>query len=161
MKRILDTAAIRQCRRALDVPQLPVTELLQPHPKRLPVLVRMLMGVPARGRELARLVVRFASPGRAPLPLDLSLMPCKLLFSRGKSAPQMPLNPRRKAFGIEVRLLFAQLDKDGRPAMGAPVRARAGGSGFVTFRLTGGITGRRGVLRACGSTLAKNNIARG
>ncbi len=43
--------------------------------------------------------------------------------------------------------------------MSAPVQARAGGSGFPAFKLTGGITGRRGVFRARGRTLAKNNIA--
>ncbi len=121
----------------------------------------MLMGVPARGRELAGFIMRFASPGGAPLPLDLSLMPVKLLFALGKSPAQMPLYPGSKPFGLEIGLFHAQLDKHGRPTMGAAVLTRASGSGFAIFKPASGITGGHAVLRTRGRSLAKNNIAYG
>ncbi|MFZ0572481.1 MAG: hypothetical protein WA384_11185 [Rhodomicrobium sp.] len=86
MNRMLGTAATRHRRWAHGVPQLPETEPLQLRPERVPVFGCMLMSVPPRGRELAGLAARLASPDRAPLPLDLSLMPLKLLFALGKSA---------------------------------------------------------------------------
>ncbi len=119
MNRLLGTAAIRQCRRAPGVPQLPRTEPLQLRPERVPVFGRMLRGVPARRRELAGLVAHFASPGHAPLALDLSPMPFELLLARGQLTAQMPLYLRRKPFGIDT--FFAQLDKRGRPTMRAAV----------------------------------------
>ncbi len=102
MNRVLETAAIRQCRRAPGVPQLPVTELLQLRRKRPAVIARMPMGVPARCCELARLIMRFASPIHAALPLDLRPMPSELLPAACKPVAQMPLYPRRKPFGIDT-----------------------------------------------------------
>jgi len=123
------------------------------------MFVRMLSSVPARGRELAGFVMRLASPRSAPLPLDLRLMPFKLLFAHGKLAAQMPLYPGGEPFGIEMGLLAAHLDERGRPTVGGPVQARTGGSSAWTFKLTSGITGRRAVFRARGRTIPNNNIA--
>lgn len=118
----------------------------------------MLSGVSARRCELAGFVMRFASPGSTPLPLDLRLMPFKLLFAHGKLPAQMPLYTGGKPFGIEIGLLAAHLHEHGRPSMGGRVQTAAGGRGIATFKLTGGTTGAGGVFRARGRTTAKNNI---
>ena len=81
--------------------------------------VHVLGGVPAGGRELARL----AMPPMGALPLfDLRLMPVELLFALGKLAAQMPLNALGEAQGLKARLLLVQIDQDGFPS-GALLRA--------------------------------------
>ncbi len=88
--------------------KLPEPKLFELHAKRVPVLVRMLGCVPARGRKLVRLASRFAPPA---LPFNLNLMPLELLLALHKPAPQMPLNPLRELFGLGARPLLMPLSQ--------------------------------------------------
>ena len=101
--------------------------------------VHVLGGVPAGGRELARL----AMPPMGALPLfDLRLMPVELLFALGKLAAQMPLNALGEAQGLKARLLLVQIDQDGFPS-GALLRA-----------------GLPRAWRTCGGAPSRNSAAR-
>ncbi|MBI4725287.1 MAG: hypothetical protein HY765_10000 [Rhodomicrobium sp.] len=75
-----------------------------------PMLRFMPRGMPAGCRKLMGFIPGLSPPQRPALFFDQYLMPTEILLTPGEPAPQVPLYPRRKAFGIEARLLFSPLN---------------------------------------------------
>ena len=149
MHRMVGIAATSGHARALTVRWLPRRERFKFCGNGAAVPVCVAGGMPARCRELAGLVSRFASAIGPALPLDPRLMPLELLLALGEPPAQMPLYPLRKPLGFEAGSLFAQLHQRSRPAAVVPVQA-SGLAAKPACRITGAFAAFHTCSRASG-----------